>query len=189
VALSRSLTGSSRASSSRSSGGRDRRTSGRSSHLMILLPGPVAPAGDGVRRRPRPARAVGRAGVPGVRAQHHHGARPPRPQDLPRVVGRRVRQRPLGELAPAVRAGHEAHGPVVRRVGVQHPDRVADPGALGVREGGHVGVRGPGAGRGADRTGIETGQLQVGAEHVPRALQDPGVGDHGPEDVARVYQV
>jgi hypothetical protein len=35
---------------------------------LVLLPGPVAPAGEGVRRRPRPARAVGRS--PGEERGH-----------------------------------------------------------------------------------------------------------------------
>jgi hypothetical protein len=153
--------------------------------LPVLLPGPVAPAAEGVRRRPRPARA----GVPDVRVPHRHGARPARHQDLIGVVGLQVRRRLLGQPPPAVRAGHEAGGPVVRRLFIEYPDRVGDQGSPRAGECGHVGVRGPGAGRGADRTGIETGQLQVGAEHVPRALQDPGVGDHGTEDVALVRQV
>jgi hypothetical protein len=54
--------------------------------LLVLPLGPVAPAGEGVRRRPRPARAVGRAGAPGVRVQHHHGPHPARHQNLPRVI-------------------------------------------------------------------------------------------------------
>ena len=91
-----------------------------------------------------------------------------------RVVGPRVRQRLPGQRPPAARARHEAQGPVVRRVGVEHPDRVTDPVAPRVREGGPVGVPGLGAAPGVGRPGVEARQLQVGAEHVPRALQDPG---------------
>jgi hypothetical protein len=78
------------------------------------------------------------------------------------VVGPRVRQRLLGQLPPAVRAGHEAEGSVVRRVGVEPPDRVADPGALGIGEGGRVGVQRLGAAPGVGRAGVEAGRRQVG---------------------------
>jgi hypothetical protein len=82
--------------------------------LLVLLPGPVAPAGEGVPRRPRPARAVGRAGVPGSRSVPPRSL--PGPSPGPARGGR-----PAGPPAPAGAALSPPAGRASRSPGRSRP--------------------------------------------------------------------
>ncbi len=134
-------------------------------------------------------RAIGQAAVPQVGVDHRDRPRPPRDQHLVGMGPPRVGRRVLRQAPPAVRPRHDAQGAVVRREVVEHPDGVAHPVALLIRQGRHVDVQRLAVAPGQRRPCVQAAELEPRAEDVAHAGQDPGLGDDAPEHLPLVDQV
>src|SRR4029079_9741127 len=110
--------------------------------LLVLLLRLFAPAVVHVERTPRLVRPVCEAAVPDVGVEDEDVAGAGGQDLLLGMAGGWIPQRLGGQAAGAVGAGDHAEGAVLGGDVVEHPQRVADPGAALVGEGAAVGVQG-----------------------------------------------